>query len=200
MIVFHFVFVVGGTSNTSDTRFTVGRTIVEVAQLGLGPAKASAHFSDVVVVAHEELIVVHIVDVVGVHNTVLVGAGKRETMVGGANVGATWVKGAETLLGKCRTLDTVRAGVFNNVASTFLAGTEEAGTCRLASTGLGARAPGGPLGHFAVLWALINVAVVGLGEVSTWLATVCRGYLDAAVTSKDTTTASLGACSVASPG
>ena len=161
------------------------------------PAKAGAHFGDVVVVAHEEFVVVDIVDVVGVHDAVLVGAGKGETVVGGANVGATWVKSAKTLLSECGALNTVAVGVLGDVTGTFLTGTEETGTSGLASAGLGAGAPCRPLGNFAVFGAGLLVARSGLGEAHACFAAVCGGSGDAAVLGHCATTTSLGAYSIA---
>lgn len=46
-----------------------------IADSGSGPAQASADLGDVIVVAHEKLFIVHVVDVVGVDNALLVCAG-----------------------------------------------------------------------------------------------------------------------------
>ena len=60
-----------------------------------GPAEAGAHFRDEVVVAHEELAIVHVVYVVRVHDATLESAREREALVGGADVGAARVERAE---------------------------------------------------------------------------------------------------------
>jgi len=120
------------------------------AEDSLRPAQASAHLGDVVVVAHEELVVVDIVDVVGVYNTALVSAGQRETVVSGAHVRATRMKSAKTGLGEHRAIDAHVAGGLGDVAGTLLTSTEEASARCLASASPGARAPSRPLGYFAV--------------------------------------------------
>ena len=96
---------------------------------GLRPAEARAHLGYVVVVAHEELVVVDVVDVVGVDDALLVGAGEREANVGGAHVGATRVEAAQFLLGLILGTASFAAAsaVANNVAGALLVGAEEAG-------------------------------------------------------------------------
>jgi len=201
------IFVNSLTGNALDAGF--GARLVED---GLRPAEAGAHLSDIVVVAHEELVVVDIVDVVGVHNATFVGAGKRETVVGGANVGATWVQGAETLLGEGTAWHTIVRRSSGDVTGTFLAGTEETGTSSLASASLGARAPGGPAGHGAVDRAGLDVArSVFLERASGGCRGGKRGYFvallaavhgdsfDTTVAAHEATAAGLGAGVVVSP-
>jgi len=158
------------------------------------------------VVAHEELVVVDVVDVVGVHDAVLVGAGKRETVIGGAHVGAARVEGTQTGLSEGRASNTFVGRGLSDVAGTLLAGAEEAGTGGLTSAGLGARAPGRPLGHLAVDGAVLNVASefffegAGLasraGEREDLIAleaAVLGSDIDAAETALSAATAGLGA-------
>jgi len=146
----------------------------------LGPAKAGAHGGDKVVVAHEELVVVHVVNVVGVYDATLVGAGKREALVSGANMGATGVKSAKLGLGKGRAGVAAVLGLDLDVAGTLLLGAEEAGTRGLASAGLGARAPGRPARNHAVGGAGLFVALRVLDESTAGSATVVLGVDDGA--------------------
>lgn len=194
------VVVVGLAGNALNASFAVGSAVSEFAEAGLLPAQASAHLSHVVVVAHEELVVMDIVDVVSVHNAVLVGAGEREAVVGGANVSAARVESAKALLGEGRARDAFAIRLLDDVTSTLLAGTEQTGTRFLAAAGLGARAPSGPLGDFAVSRARFFVADVCLGELRASSAAVLRGGCDAAVFGLLAATTGLGAWSAVVPG
>jgi hypothetical protein len=70
------VVVVVGVDERGDVARKVegggGLAVGAGGDVGLGPAEAGADLGDVVVVAHEELVVVDVVDVVSVHDAALV--------------------------------------------------------------------------------------------------------------------------------
>lgn len=165
----------------------------------LGPAKAGAHGGDKVVVAHEELIVVHVIYVVGVHNATLVGAGKREALVGGADVGATGVKSTKLSLGKGRTGVATVLRLDLDVPGALLLGSKEAGTRFLASAGLGARAPGRPARDHAVGGAGLFIALGVLDESTAGSTTIVLSVNDGAATPHLASAASLVTAGVFTP-
>jgi len=152
---------------------------VDIAN-GFGPAEAGADRGDEVVVAHEELVVVDVVHMVSVHNATLISAGKREALVGGANVSAARVKGAKLGLRKSRAwVATIGWGNLD-VTSALLLGTEKTGAWGLASAGLGARAPRRPVGDHAIGGARLLVALSLLDKSTAGLATIVLGVNDGA--------------------
>jgi len=166
---------------------------------GLGPAEASAHRSDEVVIAHEKLVVMHVVHVVSVDNATLVSAGKREALVSGANMSTARVKGAELGLGKGGAGVAAVLGSNLDVAGALLLGTEETGTGGLASASLGAGAPRGPVGNDAILGARLLVALGALDELAARLAAVVLRVDDGAAAPHLAGTAGLVATSVGTP-
>jgi len=136
------------------------------------PAQAGAHRSDEIVVAHEKLVVMYIVDVVGVYDTTFVSASEWEALVGRAHVSTAGVESTELGLGQSGARVTTIAGADLDVTSALLLGTEQTSTRSFTSAGLGAGTPWGPVGYNAVLGARLLVALGVLDQLSTGLAAV----------------------------
>lgn len=130
--------------------FVVRCEIVDIAGTGtmdttldrvFVPAQARAHLRDIVMVAHEKLVVVNIIHVVRVHDVVFIRASERESRACGANVRPAWVQGTEFFLHQRWAAVTAILRRLDNVARALLLGTREACACSAAGAGLVASAP-----------------------------------------------------------